>query len=167
MRAQSLPTPALQGLQILRTCLRDIRSLYRLEKRCFGVDAWPLIDILFAMILPDLVRLKAVQDGRLVGFVLGQKDRGLGWIATFAVDELYRNRGIGSELLDAAEDMLRTQRIRLCVRKSNTAAIRLYSRRGYAMVTTWKRYYRGGEDALVMEKGGPKIPPPGSEGAGA
>lgn len=152
MRARTLHAARSRSLQILPAGLRDSCSLYRLEKRCFRLDAWPLIDILFAMVLPGLVRLKAIENGRLVGFILGQKDRGTGWIATFAVDEPHRGRGIGSELLAAAEARLSTDKVRLCVRKTNKAAIRLYSRRGYETIKTWKRYYRGGEDALVMEK---------------
>ncbi len=43
-------------------------------------------------------------------------------------------------------------RIRLSLRGSNDAALRLYQKAGYVRVDTWKRYYRDGEDAIVMEK---------------
>jgi len=42
--------------------------------------------------------------------------------------------------------------VRLSVRASNQAAIRLYEKQGYAVVNRWERYYAGGEDALVLAK---------------
>ena len=43
-------------------------------------------------------------------------------------------------------------RIRLSVRASNGAAIRLYTRLSYRRSGTWPRYYADGEEALVLEK---------------
>jgi ribosomal protein S18 acetylase RimI-like enzyme len=40
----------------------------------------------------------------------------------------------------------------LTVRQSNTAAIALYQKFGYASVSRWERYYSGGEAGVVMEK---------------
>lgn len=140
------------SIQILPASLRDLLQLYRLEKRCFPLDSWPLVDILAALLLPRMVRLKAVDGVRMVGFVLGDRDRETGWIATIGVDPDYRQRGIGSALLVNVQEALQTRRFKLCVRASNGDAIRLYQRYGYRVVDTWSRYYRGGEDALVMER---------------
>jgi ribosomal-protein-alanine N-acetyltransferase len=104
------------------------------------------------MIFPRIIRLKAVAGDKLIGFVMGERERGTGWIATFGVDPDYRRRGIGTDLLDAVERQLGSDSVRLCVRVSNEPAIRLYERAGYRPVDTWRRYYRGGEDAQVMEK---------------
>jgi ribosomal-protein-alanine N-acetyltransferase len=65
----------------------------------------------------------------------------------------YRRRGIARELLRTCEAGIRGGRVRLCVRRDNLAAQRLYLESGYIQVEVWPRYYRGGEDALVMEKG--------------
>ncbi len=142
--------------QILPVRFRDLFALYRLEKRCFPLDSWPLIDIFFAVLLPRLVRLKAVVDQRVVGFVMGDKEKGAGWVATFGVDPDFRQRGIGTRLLQAVERELDMPKYRLCVRKSNVSAIRLYEKNGYLPVDTWARYYKGGEDAVVMEKWRPE-----------
>jgi ribosomal-protein-alanine N-acetyltransferase len=61
-------------------------------------------------------------------------------------------RGIGTALLLAAERLLGQQKIKLTVRRSNTRAIALYERCGYTWTNTFRRYYRDGEDGLVMEK---------------
>lgn len=152
MEAHSLGTVRTDSIQILPARLRDFLAVYRLEKRCFPLDSWPFPDVILALLFPRIVRLKAVAGDRLIGFVMGERERGTGWIATFGVDPDYRRRGIGRELLRAVEAALDTETIRLCVRQSNDTAIRLYEQMGYRPVDTWRRYYRGGEDALVMEK---------------
>ena len=43
-------------------------------------------------------------------------------------------------------------KLRLSVRQSNVAAIRLYEGLNYREVGLWQRYYEDGEDALVLEK---------------
>lgn len=41
---------------------------------------------------------------------------------------------------------------RLNIRASNKLAIRLFENAGYEVVDRWKKYYTGGEDALVLEQ---------------
>jgi ribosomal protein S18 acetylase RimI-like enzyme len=43
-------------------------------------------------------------------------------------------------------------RVRLTVRESNSSAIALYRVNGYQQVKRWRKYYKGGEDGIVMEK---------------
>ena len=140
--------------QILEANWRDIQALYRLEKACFGRDAWPLLDIVAVVTLPGVVRLKAVVDDQLVGFIAGEakpKER-LGWILTLGVSPDYRRLGIGRSLLLECEQRLNMPRIRLSVRRTNWPAIHLYYREGYREVDVWKHYYSDGEDALILEK---------------
>ncbi len=133
---------------------RDLMALRRLEDACFDLDAWPLIDLLGVLTVPGVVRLKAVVGDEMVGFVSGdirQRER-LGWITTIGVLPEHRRKGIANHLLDLCETGMGQPAVRLCVRKSNAGAIQLYLRRGYQQVAVWGRYYRGGEDALVLEK---------------
>jgi len=134
---------------------RDFSQLNQLERVCFrSVDLWPFWDLIGALTLPGLVRLKAVVDDQMVGFVGGERDFGrkVGWITTLGVLPAYRRRGIAIALLDRCEHDLDTPSIRLCVRVSNQAAIRLYEKSGYSVINRRKKYYAGGEDALVLEK---------------
>ncbi len=133
--------------------LRDLPAVVALERAAFGRDAWGWLDIIFALTGPA-VRLKAVADGRLVGFVMGdpRPREGFAWIATIGVLPAYQRRGIGARLLAAVEERLTIPRLKLTVRQSNAGAIALYRRFGYRDVTVWERYYAGGEAGLVMEK---------------
>lgn len=141
-------------MDILPASLRDLSSLYQLEHASFPDDAWPLLDLIAVLTYPGVVRLKAVVDGRMVGFIAGdpRPAQGMVWIATLAVLPAFRRRGIAKALLEVCEAHLHLPCIRLCVRTSNRAAIHLYQQMGYSIIDTWQRYYKDGESAVVMEK---------------
>lgn len=133
---------------------RDFNAVHRLEKICFPQDVWPFWEIFGVLTLPQVIRLKAVVGNELVGFIaLDLRPReNLAWVATIGVLPEYRRRGIARELIAAAEDQAPVARIRLSVRASNEAALRLYQGLGYEHYDRWPRYYQGGEDAIVMQK---------------
>lgn len=141
-------------MDILPASILDLGPLQQIERACFDSDRWPLLDLMAVLTFPDVIRLKAVVDRRMVGFVAGdQRDsQGLSWIATIAVLPEHRNQGIGRALLRACEARLTTPRIRLCVRMDNTSAMRLYEQESYQRVDVWRAYYKDRADALVMEK---------------
>jgi ribosomal-protein-alanine N-acetyltransferase len=137
--------------------LNDLGGMRAIEQACFPLDAWPLLELIGALSLPGLVRLKATVDGRMVGFVGGMSKRSKneGWITTLGVLPGYRRMGIANALLDECEKTMAMPTIRLTVRKSNLGALQLYRLRGYSQVEIWEHYYEGGEDGLVLEKKSP------------
>ncbi len=142
------------SMHILRATLRDLGPLRRIEQACFLKDAWPLLDLLAVLTWPEVVRLKAVEDSQMIGFIAGdpRPSDHQAWIATVGVLPEYQRRGIGRALLRECEQRLTQPRIRLCVRVSNESAIRLYQQEGYLAMDTWREYYNDKENALVMEK---------------
>jgi ribosomal-protein-alanine N-acetyltransferase len=147
-------TPGEPPAVVLAASWRDLSDVLALEKVCFEKDPWPWPDVLAALTFPETVRLKAVVDGQMVGFVVGDRQRreDSGWIASIGVHPDHRQRGIGRQLLEACERELGVRRLRLTLRASNQAARRLYDRAGYAAVDFWRKYYHDGEDGVVMEK---------------
>ncbi|MFL7870847.1 MAG: GNAT family N-acetyltransferase [Anaerolineales bacterium] len=141
-------------MEIIPATIRDLNALRKLERICFERDSWPLFDLIAVLTFPDVVRLKAVENNRMVGFVAGdpRPSQGFSWIATIAVLPEYRRNGIGRSLLHACEAQLKTPRLRLSVRASNQAAITLYEQEDYRTMDIWKAYYNDGENAIVMEK---------------
>ena len=141
-------------MEIQSASIRDLGMLRRLEHVCFDKDAWPLLDLIAVLTWPDVIRLKAVHDGEMIGFVAGdpRPSQGAVWIATLGVDPGYRRRGIGLALLPSCEAQVKLPRVKLTVRISNDPAISLYKKAGYRTVDIWKKYYNDGEDGLVMEK---------------
>jgi ribosomal-protein-alanine N-acetyltransferase len=141
-------------MDIQPASLRDLNALRRLEQACFEKDAWPLLDLIAVLTWPDVIRLKAVENGELIGFVAGdpRSSEDATWIATIGVHPRYQRRGIGRILLRACEQKTKLPRVKLTVRMSNQGAISLYEKEGYHSIDIWKRYYNDGEDGLVMEK---------------
>ncbi len=141
-------------MEIQTANLRDLNSLRKLEHACFEKDAWSIFDLIAVLTWPEVIRLKAVENGEMVGFIAGdpRPSQGVGWIATIGVDPRYQHRGIGRALLRACEQQIKLSRSKLTVRMSNEKAIALYEQEGYRTVDVWKQYYNDGEDGLVMEK---------------
>jgi ribosomal-protein-alanine N-acetyltransferase len=141
-------------MEIVPASILDLNALRKLEKESFGKDAWPLLDLITVLTFSEVIRLKAVEDGQMAGFVAGdpRPREGWGWIATIAVDPRCRRRGIGRALLHACEAKLGVPRSRLTVRISNQSAISMYEKDGYAATEIWNNYYNDGEDGMVMEK---------------
>ncbi len=78
-----------------------------------------------------------------------------GHIITIDVIAPARRSRLGSQLLAAAEDRLRSmgsRAVSLETAVDNQAAIAFYKRHGYSVVGTRPRYYSNGVDALVMRK---------------
>lgn len=96
----------------------------------------------------------------------------VGWIWALRVFPMLRGRGIGSRLLDAAEQLLARSgfaRVEISVETSNAAAQRLYESRGYrfvrrivtqhAFTTPWGELERHQGEEWLMRK---QLTPPAS-----
>ena len=144
----------MEGLSITTASLRDLRPGLRLERVCFGVDAWPLLDVMSALAWPGGIRLKAAAGGRLIGLAIAEPawGDGISMIASIGVDPEFRRQGVGSALLSKCESLLPGNTIRLTVRADNPPAIRMYERLGYTFFSRLLNYYRDGQAGLVMEK---------------
>lgn len=141
-------------MEIQPAGLFDLNALLRLERVCFDKDAWPLLDLVAVLTWHGVVRLKAVNDGEMIGFAAcdPRPSQSVAWISTLAVDPRYQRRGVGRMLLRACEEKVKLPRMKLSVRVTNLGAIALYEKEGYRTVDVWGRYYSDDEDALVMEK---------------
>lgn len=140
--------------EIIPASWRDLNAVRQLEQICFPKDYWPIWDIIGVLTLPSVIRLKAVNDDKVLGFIAGdiRRSEDISWIATVGVLPEYRGQGIGTALMQRCEAQLPTRAVRLCVRTSNEEAIRLYHQMSYRKISIWPSYYQDGEDALVMEK---------------
>lgn len=141
-------------MEIASASLLDINALRLLEKACFPTDAWPLLDLISVLSFSGVVRLKANENGRMVGFVAGdpRPNEGFSWIATLGVLPEHRHKGFGRALLETCEKLLPTRIIHLSVRADNESAINIYKKAGYYKIDRWTKYYNDGQDAVVMEK---------------
>jgi [ribosomal protein S18]-alanine N-acetyltransferase len=99
-------------------------------------------------------RLWVLEEGALIlGYVCAWFIHDEGQLANIAVLPEYRRRGLGRALIDHVFCEARQRGIRslsLEVRRSNQAALELYKSLGFQEVSVRVRYYRNGEDALLM-----------------
>ena len=104
---------------------------------------------------PELILLTARLAGRRCGFVLLHPTglAGSPYIASIAVPEEVRGRGLGAELLRAAENRFPAARhIFLCVSSFNTRARQLYERSGYTAVGELPGYIIEDASEILMCK---------------
>lgn len=148
----------------------DFRSLWEIDQSCFppGISytQFELKSFIrksssFTLVAeqqaPDAVQ---DQGGRsspadILGFLVAERARGRGHIITIDVRELGRRYGIGSALLNSAEQQLRTadcSSIRLETAVDNIGALSFYKRHGYNVIKSIRGYYSTGVDALLLEK---------------
>ncbi len=142
-------------IRIENATWRDLGELRNLESECFGQDAWPLLDLISVLTLPGIIRMKAVTaEGLMAGFIAGECHAGekIGWITTIGVLRAYRSQRVGTRLLEECEQRMKLPRVRLCVRRDNLPALKLYDEAGYQRVNIWRAYYQDGQDAIVLEK---------------
>jgi ribosomal-protein-alanine N-acetyltransferase len=94
-------------------------------------------------------------DARIVGHAVAWCVLDALEIMTLAVSPLIRRQGLGQQLLHALLQARPHQSAFLELRESNRAALALYEQAGFERVGRRKRYYRNGEDALIMRRENP------------
>jgi len=134
----------------------DFDALYKLDQSCFprGI-AYSKTTLRYFFALSSAECLLAVEEDDIAGFILTELDGPLAHIITLDVAETHRRSGVGSLLLDAAEDNLSAQGVRtvfLETAVNNHAAVNFWSRHGYIREGILKRYYLNRIDGYEMRK---------------
>lgn len=104
---------------------------------------------------PDTNVVVAGPSGALAGFGIMSYPDDDAHLLLFAVAAAHRRRGVGSVMLDWLESVARVagvRRIRVECRRGNDAARNFYGAHGYHESAIVRRYYRGLEDAIALEK---------------
>ncbi len=74
-------------------------------------------------------------------------------ILNFVIDEKYQHQGYGQMLFNyLIKEMPEVKKITLEVRASNQKAINFYLKNGFEEIFIRKKYYKNGEDALLLIK---------------
>ncbi len=133
----------------------DAASHVEAESQGFGSDAWSLTQLEASLARPHGISLLArdEQTGRVRGACLGWCVAGEAELERIVVVPSGRRAGCGGLLLDEFLERCRAGsggRVFLEVRSSNEAAIGLYLSRAFSEVGRRRRYYRDGEDAVIM-----------------
>jgi ribosomal-protein-alanine N-acetyltransferase len=135
---------------------QDFDALYKLDQSCFprGI-AYSKTTLRYFLGLSSAECLVAVEKDDIAGFILSELDGPVAHIITLDVAEVHRRSGVGSLLLNAAERSLYAQGVRgmyLETAVNNHAAVNFWSRHGYIVEGTLKRYYLSRIDGYEMRK---------------
>jgi len=108
-------------------------------------------------ILTDLSRevYLARENGEILGFIAIEMNGAfVGYIKSIYTSPEWRDRGVGSKLMDYAEDRIfkEAPNVFICVSGFNKGAQRLYKRLGYEVVGELKDYIISGESEILLRK---------------
>ncbi|HJU12831.1 MAG TPA: ribosomal protein S18-alanine N-acetyltransferase [Candidatus Nitrosotalea sp.] len=160
----------------MQVALREIGNC--IIRRCDPSDIIPVMEInlktlpehysdyFYESLLAELPEafIVAEVDKKLVGYIMCKIEYGFsnfkklgfvkkGHVVSVAVLPDYRKKGIGKALVEesmAGVKLKKSDELYLEVRCSNTEAIQLYEKLGFATKQRLKAYYRDGEDAYLM-----------------
>ena len=112
-----------------------------LWEECGLTRPWndPWADLDRALAGPSSTVLAAVVDGGLVGTAMVGHDGHRGWVYYLAVAPAAQGRGLGRELMAAAEEWVAERgipKLMLMVRSTNPAVLGFYERLGYVVEDT-------------------------------
>ncbi len=146
----------------------DFETLWRIDQACFDPElAYSRFELAVYMRRPGSFTLVAEKSptqceaangsgtAPILGFIVAECRRKTGHIITIDVIEAARRAGIGSALLEAAEERLKmagAAAVELETPVDNSTAIRFYKRKGYFVEKTVSGYYSHRLDALLMRK---------------
>jgi [ribosomal protein S18]-alanine N-acetyltransferase len=129
----------------------DLDAVAALEAQC-NTQPWSRESL--KTLPPSTVGRVAVDEGKVIGYILASSVAGEGEILILGVDAAARRRGVAAALLKDALAGLRAagaKAVFLEVRRGNKAAIGLYNLFGFGEAGVRKGYYSDtGEDALLL-----------------
>ena len=150
---------AANGLLIRNANDDDVDEMFRLEQKCFEVEAFSTHQLQYLINTKTAVSFVAEYQGNFAGFVIGLTNRNrfgrYGRVYTLDVDDRYRRLGIASTLLNALTEQLRRAGCTRCfleVKLDNDKAIPLYEKMGFERSRIVPNYYSSGVHALKMKK---------------
>jgi ribosomal protein S18 acetylase RimI-like enzyme len=124
-------------LTIKSAAAEDEQAVVALWRACDLVASYndPVADFRFAKAAPCSDVLIGVDDGgEMAGSVMVGHDGHRGWLYYVAASPASRGRGVGRQMVQAAEDWLRERGItkaQLLVRETNTKVVGFYEHLGF------------------------------------
>ena len=161
MRTQYSPSPA--GLTLRAVREEDFETLYAIDQVCYSTAVaytraelrWYL-DLRGAECTVAEMRARGAQPrARIAGFIVSVSRRTHGHIVTIDVLEMHRRAGVGSALLQRAEEQMARRgatEVWLETATNNEAAIAFWKKHGYRSHGRLASYYPDGLDAFAMSK---------------
>ena len=140
--------------------VEDFPTLYEIDRSCFppGI-AYSRLELTHYMKLRGAFTIVADTQRKapeIAGFIIAQRHpKGMGHIITIDTVKQFRRHGLGTLLMEAAEERLRRagcDAVFLEVAVDNPSAIKFYKRLEYFTLKRIPHYYPNKLDAFMMVK---------------
>jgi ribosomal protein S18 acetylase RimI-like enzyme len=155
--ARAAPSDRSTPVTLRRGRIGDLEALVALENAVFDTHIVSRRSFRHFLVAPNVALTVAQECGQLAGYalVLYPPRSDLARLYSIAVAPHTAGRGVGTQLLAAAETMARRhgrRAMRLEVHEHNTRAIARYEKSGYRLFGRVRDYYDDHADALRFEK---------------
>lgn len=144
---------ALRDILIRDLRPEDVTEVLAIEKASFTTP-WSEILFMNEIFKPRSLPKAALTGEKIVGYICANYLLDEGHILNVTVHSDFRQQGIASHLVHHMIDLLKKEgclTVFLEVRISNTAALRMYEKAGFRIITARKAYYTLPiEDAVIM-----------------
>lgn len=145
------------AVEIRRATESDFSILMQMEEECFGTERFSPEIVQAFVSRDDAFVILASEGGEYIGSAMCTVSlpHREGRVASIAVVQRMRRRGIGTALLGACETAFHEHgltRFTLEVDVSNKEAISLYTKRGYEIKAMLQDFYGQGRHGYYMEK---------------
>jgi len=145
-------------IKIETASIRLLEKFCEIENQCFEQEAFTKRQLSYLLTDYNSIALVAKADNDIAGFIISQieieNDKSFGHIITLNVAPSYRRKGVGSQMLNEIEKILKEKGANEChleVREDNFAALKLYLNSGYQKIGKLDKYY-GNKNGLFLKK---------------
>lgn len=135
----------------------DLQTLYEIDQACFvpGIS-YTRAELTAFIGHRHSQTWVAEESDAVTGFLIAHREpRKILHIVTIDVLQAWRRRGVGSLLMEAAEQWARNHHLRMVgleTAQDNLAAQKFYAGRGYLKIDEIENYYADGTSAWLMIK---------------
>ena len=137
--------------QIIKLNASNLNEIQNILQESFGNEAWTKDQILSSLNNDSTVFYGLYQNNiliSLVSVIITLDDINILDICTA---NKHKNMGYASKLIEHIKSIKQNnQTISLEVKRTNQIAINFYKKHGFKIIAERKKYYRDGEDALIM-----------------
>ena len=142
-------------MRIREALAADVEVVAALERALFQADAWSTDAVAEELTGPDRVALLGLPAGgpaEVTGYAVARAAGEVWDLQRLGVDPGHRRQGVARALLAGLRERTGGATMMLEVAAGNQPALAFYVAEGFAEVDRRRRYYRSGEDAVVMSR---------------
>lgn len=131
---------------------RDLLEIEKISGQRFGNESWTKAQFESSYSLDSSIFLVAFEKEKLVSFLIGQDTVDSINILLLATEKEFEKKGFAGALVEELAERFKGKKLWLEVKESNSCAIKFYQKNGFKPVYTRKKYYKDGEDAIILER---------------